>query len=131
MEGRIRAEELHAYLMKFGLPLSVWLSEDGSGVVPKVEYDTFNSQLVGQVLPIDAKIGIPIEHSYIVRSAREIEKHLRNESIIKATLVYIVVAQPLKRNVPPFVLCIFGTDNKFTSDQVLKRWQTVEAELAR
>lgn len=111
--------------------MSVWLSEDGSGIVPKVEYDALNSQLVGQVLPTNENTGMPIKLSFVVRSAEEIEKRLKNESVNKATLVYIVVAQPLKRNVPPFVLSIFGTDNQFTSDQVLKRWHFMEAELAR
>lgn len=131
VEGQIRAEELHAYLTKFNLPLSVWLSEDGSGIVPKAEYDTLNSQLVGQVLPFDEESGIPIKHSYMARTAEEIEKYLKIQPANKATLVYIIVAQPLKRNVPPFVLSIFGTDNKFTSDQVSKRWQYTKGELAR
>lgn len=108
-----------------------WLSEDGSGIVPKVEYDTLNSQLVGQVLPIDGKTGIPIKHAYVVKSAADIESFLKDTSINKATLVYIVMAQPLKQNVPPFVLSVFGTDNKFKADQVLQRWKFMEAELAR
>lgn len=128
IEGQIRAEELHAYLTKFNLPLSVWLSEDGSGIVPKIEYDSANSQLVGHVLPFDENTGIPIKHSYI---QEEIRANMTNTSVNTATLVYIIVAQPLKRNVPSFVLSIFGTDNKFTSDQVLNRWQFVERELNR
>lgn len=118
-------------MTKLKLPLSVWLSEDGSGITPKVEYDTINSQLVGKVLPIDERTGIPIPHSYIVRTPREIEDHLTNKSVNKASLVYIIMAQPLKQNVPPFVLSIFGTDNKFNADHVLNRWEFVEAELTR
>lgn len=131
MEGEIRAKELHEYLVKRKLPMSVWLSEDGSGIVPKIDYNSANSQLVGQVLPIDEISGIPIKNTFMARSAEEIERHMTNDSVKKATLVYIIVAQPLKLNVPPFVLSIFGTDNKFKSDQVLARWQYTEAELAR
>lgn len=131
MEGQIRAEELRDYLVKFNLPKAVWLSEDASGIVPKIEYDSLTSQLIGLVLPVDNISGIPISRTYMARSAEEIERHVNHTSIKKATLVYIVVAQPLKENVPPFVLSIYGTDNKFTSQQVLNRWKYVEAELAR
>lgn len=45
--------------------------------------------------------------------------------------MYIIMAQPLKRNIPPFVLSIFGTDNKFKSNHVLSRWDFVKTELSR
>lgn len=131
IEGKVRAEELRTYLESFNLPLAVWLSEDASGIVPKVDYDGTTNLIVGKVLPIDEGTGFPIERSYKARSAEEIENHVNDESINKSTLMYIIVAQPLKPNVPPFILSIFGTNNKFTTDHVLKRWQFIQKELAR
>lgn len=35
-----------------------------------------------------------------------------------------MVAQPLVEKSPPFCYCLFGSDNKFTADHVLRRWRT-------
>lgn len=47
------------------------------------------------------------------------------------SLVYIVMAQPLQTGIPPFVLQIFGTNNKFNSQHILNRWKFTVAELKR
>lgn len=41
---------------------------------------------------------------------------------IITSLAYVIMAQLLAHNAPMFCLCIFGTDNKFHSDHILKRW---------
>lgn len=41
------------------------------------------------------------------------------------------MAQPLKENIPPFCLSIFGTDNKFLASDVLKRWSYIKEELEK
>lgn len=109
----------------------VWLSEDATGILPKIEYDTATSQLIGQVLPIDKKTGVPISKTYLARSHGEIEMHVTNASCAKSTMAYIIVAQPLDEKAPPFILSINGTDNKFKTDQVLNRWKFTQAELER
>lgn len=97
---------------------SVWLSEDASGIVSKVEYDPKTNQMVGLVLPICGKTGIPIPFTYLARSGVEIKTNAEKP---KASLVYVVMAQPLRMVAHPFILQIFGTDNKFKSEHVLKR----------
>lgn len=72
IEGRCRFKELAQYLQDLGLPKSVWLSEDASGIVAKIEYHPSTNQLIGFVLPMDAN-GIPIPFSYLGRTAEEIE----------------------------------------------------------
>lgn len=39
------------------------------------------------------------------------------------------MAQPLKENIPPFCLCIFGTNSEFTSNDVLNRWSFIKEQL--
>lgn len=39
------------------------------------------------------------------------------------------MVQPLKQNIPPFCLSIFGTDNKFTANEVTLRWQYIKEKL--
>lgn len=49
----------------------------------------------------------------------------------KSTLVYIVMAIPLKEGVPPFILQLYGTDNRFTAIDVIKRWDHIIHDLKR
>lgn len=122
----MRSKELKMYLDKIKSPHWVWLSEDGSGIVPKVVYDVNTNKLVGLNLPINESTGMPINSEYMARNLHEIEKHMEKS---RSHLVYIVMAQPIKPNSPPFVLQIFGTDNRFSTLNVLKRWKHTEKEL--
>lgn len=126
IEGELRCEELNAYLDEIKSPKYVFLSEDGSGLVKKVTYDTHSNQLVGLVLPFDASNGMPKKFSFEAKSAEDIENYLK---LAQSTLVYIIVAQPLKLGAAPFILQIFGTDNKFVASDVLKRWAFTKMEL--
>lgn len=106
----------------------VWISEDGTGIVKKIEYDPSSNQIVGLVLPTNSTTGMPIAFSFLARSASEIEKHVQNTL---SSTVYVVLAQPIKENIPPFVLQIFGTDNKFTGKDVHHRWSHIIQECTR
>lgn len=127
-EGELRCAQLLKYLEQTKSPKQISLSEDASGIVKKVTYDTSSNQLVGIVLPINNVNGMPLSGSYMADSAKEIEKHLEQPS---SSLVYIVTAKPIKKGVPPFILQIFGTDNKFKTNDVLKRWMFTIDELQR
>lgn len=128
VEGRLRCKELSEYLEKVHAPKVVWLSEDGSGIVSKVCYDSTTNQMVGLVLPTDQKTGMPIPFSFMPKSVTEIEQQLQQP---KSTLVYVVMAQPIKENIPPFVLQIYGVNNTFTAETVMKRWEFTQKELAK
>lgn len=128
MEGKIRAKDLCSYLEKFKLPKIVWLSEDATGIVSKIKYDSLSSQIIGQVSPVDEKTGSPITNTYMATSYEEIQKHITYRT---STLAYIIVAQALDEKAPPFILSIHGTDNKFKSEQILNRWEFIKTELAR
>lgn len=72
MEGELRCIELATYLKNMGAPMVVWISEDASGIVPKVSYHSPSSQLVGLVLPTNPTTGMPISGSFIPRTATEV-----------------------------------------------------------
>lgn len=108
--------------------MQVFLSEDSSGIVKKVVYNSKSDQLIGLVLPIDNKNGMPIPRMFKADSPESIKRHLENP---QSSLMYVVVAQPLKEKVAPFVLQLFGTDNRFKTEDVLKRWIHTEKELKR
>lgn len=125
-EGALRCVELKEYLQKLGAPNVVWLSEDGSGIIQKAVYDIKSTKIVGLNLPINELTGMPIETSYITKTLSDITKNMKNPL---SSLVYLVMAQPVKPNCPPFVLQLFGTNNKFTTQNVLDRWNYTIREL--
>lgn len=106
----------------------MWISEDGSGIVTKVEFDPSSNQLVGLVLPTNNTTGMPIPFTFLAKSAEMIEKQIHNP---RSTLIYLVMAQPLKENVPPYVLLMYGTDNRFNAKSVLQRWQYIKHQLKK
>lgn len=126
MEGKLRCDELKTYLQKINAPNCVWLSEDGSGIIQRVSYDVASNQLVGLLLPLDECTGMPKHSTYSAENLALIEEHMKNQV---SSLVYVIMAQPVKENVPPFMLQIFGTDNSFRSSDVLNRWKYIREEL--
>lgn len=128
IEGELRCKQLVDYLEQSNYPKSVFLSEDASGVVKKVVYDSRTNQLVGLVLPFDSMNGMPQLFAFSVESAEEIKKFME---LPTSHLIYIIVAEPLHKKARPFILQLFGTNNKFTAYDVLKRWQYTESELKK
>lgn len=49
VEGQLRCEELRDYLNERKASTDVWLSEDASGVISKIQYDPTLNQLIGIV----------------------------------------------------------------------------------
>lgn len=127
LEGELRAQSLSEHLKQFDAPNEVWISEDGTSIVAKAEYDARTNQIIGLVLPLDSN-GMPITFTFMARSADEIETNMENQL---SSLVYIVMAHSLKENVPPFLLQIYGTNNRFTTLNVLDRWKHTKIELAK
>lgn len=129
IEGELRCKELAEYLRKMDAPNEVWLCEDASGIVKNVSYDSTTNQLVGIVLPLHQNTGIPIPFSFTPQSMDDIKEQIEKNP--DSTLLYMVLAQPIKNNVPPFVLQVYGTDNKFNTSDVVKRWRHTKDQLAR
>lgn len=128
VEGQLRCKELRKYLEDFNCENIVWLCEDATGINQKVEYHPASNQLIGLKLPIDTKTGMPIPFTFLANTAEDIESHSKKPF---ATLVYVVLALPLKPGVPPFVLQIYGTDNTFTAENVMQRWKHTIEELKK
>lgn len=127
IEGSLRCEELLAYLENVNAPKTVWIAEDATGIIQKIVYDVATNQLVGIVLPMNGE-GMPINFSFMAQSLDDIEHFMKKPM---STVAYLVMAQPIKRNTPPFLLQIFGSDNKFKTADVINRWKYTTSELKR
>lgn len=126
IEGQLRCEELNNHLHKIGAPRKIFISEDASGIVQNVTFDVKTNQLIGLVAPIKPENGCPKMFSYLATSEQEIKRCME---LPKSSLVYMIVAQPLRKHAPPFILQLFGTDNKFNSSNVTARWLYLGSEL--
>lgn len=128
IEGELRCKELSAYLEKLGTEKIVWLAEDVTAIDPTVNYDVVSDTLVGLVTPFDKRTGCPPPYHYRAATANEITEHMKNDM---AQSIYVVMAQPLNEDYPPFVLQLYGWNNSMTSRDVTKRWYYVEKELKK
>lgn len=127
VEGELRCEELATYLERLGTNKIVWISEDATAIVEKVNYDAKTNQIVGLVLPLN-KNGCPIKLAFEANTAQEIKEHMKKQ---KSTIVYLVLAQPLNESLPSFILQMFGSSNSFTAEDVRNRWNFTQSELAK
>lgn len=128
IEGELRCAGLEKYLEKHKSEKLVWLCEDGTGINVKIEFDSSTNQLIGIVLPINKFNGMPEPFIYMATSAEIIKKHCAKPL---SKYLYVVLAQPLHPNIPPYVLQIFGTDNTFETKDVVHRWEHTIQELQK
>lgn len=104
--------------------MAVWLSEDGTRITGRVQYDSATDQMVGIVLPLDATTGMPKQLRYAVNTAQDIADHFASGKT--SNYAYVIMAQPLAAaSAPAFCLCIFGTDNVFKAEDVLHRYTNI------
>ena len=127
-EGDFRFDQLSLHLEKHHLPRIVTISEDGTRIIKRVEYDPRTNRCVGFVLPSQTNGNGEIENNqFEATSFENIEDMFKSSTI--ARYAYTYIAQPLLEGAPSFCLCCFGTDNKFTSDHILMWWKFILREL--
>lgn len=127
-EGVCRVNELKKFLENRNLPKYVWLSEDATGMVPKIQYDSRSNQLTGFVQSLDTESSMPVPDSFPAITIKGMEEHFKNNKV--SSYLYCYMIQPLQENCPSFCLNLFGTDNSFTAEDSLKRWKYITKLLA-
>lgn len=65
----------------------------------------------------------------MARNTKEITGHLTNHDNNISSYAYVQMAQPQSRLHPPFCFLVFLTDNTFTSEAVLSRWNYTKKQL--
>lgn len=70
VEGEYRFKELKEVLLERNLPLRVWVSEDGTRVIGKIQYYQISNKVIGFVLPFEN--GIANVNAYLATSANTI-----------------------------------------------------------
>lgn len=101
--------------------MDVWLAEDATAIVSRVEYKPDNDQIIGYVPPLTKGTGLPEVNAFPATSISVVKQFVDTHSTNKSKSVYAIVAIPLCDNAPSYVLCVFGTNNKFSYLNVLER----------
>ncbi|CAF4242226.1 unnamed protein product [Rotaria sp. Silwood2] len=127
-EAQFRFNESKIYLDSMDCQY-VFLSEDCSGIIPRVEYDSTFNCFNGFVTPIIK--GKPIENAFICQSFEELQDLFDNHS--RSNLVNVHALQPIS-NTNCFkpsatVLAAYGTDCKISSIDIMQRWLMMYFEL--
>lgn len=128
-EGVLRVKALSDYLDLRDLPRVVALSEDATRITGSIEYHSKSNEILGFVLPMDPKTGMPIAHSFPARNLDEICEYFKNNTPT-AHFVNVVMAQPMA-NVPPLSILLYGTNSKYTAEDVANRLVFITNELKK
>lgn len=128
MEAHFRFDETAHYLAKNDCQY-VFVSEDCSGIIPRIEYDAVLDIFNGFVATlVDGK---PIDNAFRCQSFEDFQSLFENYS--RSSLINIHVVKPtLNANgysSPATVLAAYGTDSKVSSIDLLKRWLNIYLEL--
>jgi len=102
------------------------------GVLPSPrtveEFDSIQNRLVGFSLPLNDN-GLPDANKSVITCVEDIiNMYTKME---KASVVFVIMAQPISDCVPPFRICAFGSNNKFTTVDVQRRVAAVENQLSK
>ena len=127
-EAKFRFDESKTYLDSIGCQF-VFLSEDCSAIIPRIEYDALFNNFAGFVTPVID--GRPVENAFSCQSFEEFQSLIENHP--RANLVNVHLLQPISDSnyfaPSATVLCTYGTDNKLTSIDIFKRWLMMYLEL--
>lgn len=89
-EGELRSLQLKSYLDQFEINY-IWLSEDATRIINRVQYNSVDNELIGFVLPLNADNGLPIKSVYKARSAQEIEEHFKMDPPVSSQVRYVFI----------------------------------------
>lgn len=103
------------------------MQEDATRCIAGVQYDATANQLVGLVPRLDHD-GLPIVYAFPATTEDAIRHHMETGTLSR--YIYFIVARPVEDTASFFVLCGFGSDNKFNQEQVGARWKHMHNEAA-
>lgn len=123
---------LHNHLKESGCDtgeMNVWLAEDATAIVTRIEYKADNNQVIGYVPTLVPGTGLPKVESFPATSVSVVKNYVDLYTKNKSKSVYAIVAIPLSNKASPYVLCVFGTDNKFSYLNVLERYEILTRKI--
>jgi hypothetical protein len=118
-EGKFNFDMFEQYESRFG-----FCSEDTTGVIRKIQYDSPTNTFVGFATPIVD--GVPMAQSYQADTFNELKDLFETKEIAPLLNVHMFQNIPTADNetqvAKPFLLSAYGVNNKFTAVDILCRW---------
>ncbi|CAF1440391.1 unnamed protein product, partial [Adineta steineri] len=121
-EAEFRSDQLQSHFENLNLQYA-FISEDGTGIIKKIKYDSITNKFIGFPTPLDH--GVPIKEYYNTDSLDTLK--LWFNSVDKSSLLNVHMIQPVQSStqntIPsPFLLSAYGIDNTATANDILQRW---------
>ncbi|CAF1481283.1 unnamed protein product [Rotaria sp. Silwood1] len=121
-EAEFKFDSLQKFQSGFG-----FCSEDTTGVIPKVEYDSSTNSFIGFTTPIVD--GIPLMKHYQADTFDDFKIiYSTNETapLLNVHMFQSISTEDDPTNFPkPVLLSAYGVDNKFTAMDILRRWMYI------
>lgn len=125
-EGALNIRGLIEHFEKQKYPKIGWYSEDQTKIIERVRYNPKYNTLEGLANPLDEN-GIPILNFNIAETAADIKRLISHFPL--STMINLVLIQPLVEGSSAFCILAYGTDNRFTAGNCLKRWKYIREKL--
>ncbi len=125
-EGEINAMAIKNFLLQNNLPSLVAIAEDATAVCGRREYYGNGKAIVGCGLPLSLN-GLPDPNSEIVKNAADIANIF--EKYDRATVAMVTMIQTMKHKGPCLRLRSYGSNNKFSAEDVMRKLKTIVSKL--
>lgn len=126
-EGVLKATELLKYLLKHDYPLVGFLSEDMTKIKSCLRYCSKSNNIVGLVALLDKNTGMPMTEDLEFNSLKQAFQAV--EKMDLAEYVNVLMFQPLAQYAVPFCLLMYGSNNKYTYQDAINRWNFTQKSL--
>ena len=126
-EGEFQFDALKEHLMEWRSPHYVHVQLDDTRIIHKVEYDHQTNRFIGFCLPM--RDGIPVCDAFVLDTFEDIKDAVESNEATK--YAHCILAQPIDGVSPSTILFVLGTDSKYDSDVIVKRWRHIEKELLK
>ena len=120
IEGNFRYELAKQHLVS-NQSKFVFGAEDCTAITPRIVYDSRSNAFVGLSPPL--LDGFPQIKYYSTDSFQELKSWFTTKN--RSTLLNIHTVQPLgsqATNLSPYLLSAYGTDGRYTSNDIIARW---------
>jgi hypothetical protein len=130
-EGEFRYGDMQKYMLTANSNLA-FCGEDATAVLRKIMYDVRSNSFVGFTPPLDEN-GLPLVKSFRTDSFEELSNWFEHEDVSHLLNLHMIQAIPTDdKTAYPFPLAAYGTNGKYTSVDVIRRWFTIfEQSLAQ
>ena len=123
-EGEFQYDRLKNFIAPLGCKYA-FCGEDSTGIIPKVCYDARSNCFVGFTLPLND--GFPFSGYFSTNSLSKLEEWHQNVNKSHLLNVHVLQAlRPTDQSTPsPFLLAAYGTNGRYSAEDVLKRWTRI------